>query len=141
MEDCVFCRIAKKEEHASFVYEDKDAVAFLDARPINEGHTLVIPRKHYENIYEISDEEVANLFKIVKKLAYGISKSEKAEGMSIVQNNGEAARQVVFHLHVHIIPRYFGQDSHSPRGTVEQNELDRVAANIRKFLEENKMNH
>ena len=140
MEDCVFCRIARKEEHASFVYEDKDVVAFLDARPINEGHTLVIPRKHYENIYEIPDEEVANLFKIVKKLAYGISKSEKAEGISIVQNNGEAARQVIFHLHVHIIPRYLGQNSHGPRGTVEQKELERVAANIRKSLDGYKMN-
>jgi histidine triad (HIT) family protein len=141
LEDCVFCRIVRKEEHASFVYEDKDVVAFLDSRPVNEGHTLVVPRKHYENIFEISDEEVANLFKIVKKLAYGISKSEKAEGISIVQNNGEAAHQLIFHFHVHIIPRYEGQDSHRPRGTVEQNELDRVAAKIRKFLDESKMNH
>ena len=139
MEDCVFCRIARREEHASFVYEDKDVVAFLDSRPVNEGHTLVVPRKHYENIFEVPDEEVANLFKIVKKLAYGISKSEKAEGISIVQNNGEAAHQLIFHFHVHIIPRYEGQDSHRPRGTVEQNELDRVAAKIRKFLDESKM--
>ena len=141
MEDCVFCRIARKEEHASFVYEDKDVVAFLDLRPVNEGHTLVVPRKHYENIFEVPDEEVANLFKIVKKLAYGIMKSEKAEGISIVQNNGEAAHQLIFHFHVHIIPRYEGQDSHRPRGTVEQNELDRVAAKIRKFLDESRMNH
>jgi len=141
LEDCVFCRIARKEEHASFVYEDKDVVAFLDSRPVNEGHTLVVPRKHYENMFEVPDEEVANLFKIVKKLAYGISKSEKAEGISIVQNNGEAAHQLIFHFHVHIIPRYEGQDSHRPRGTVEQNELDRVAARIRKFLDESKMNH
>jgi histidine triad (HIT) family protein len=141
LEDCVFCRIARKEEHASFVYENKDVVAFLDSRPVNEGHTLVVPRKHYENIFEVPDEEVANLFKIVKKMAYGISKSEKADGISIVQNNGEAAHQIVFHFHVHIIPRYEGQDSHRPRGTVEQNELDRVAAKIRKFLDESKMNH
>jgi diadenosine tetraphosphate (Ap4A) HIT family hydrolase len=141
LEDCVFCRIARKEEHASFVYEDKDVTAFLDSRPVNEGHTLVVPRKHYETIFEVPEEEVANLFKIVKKLAYGISKSEKAEGISIVQNNGEAAHQIVFHFHVHIIPRYEGQDSHRPRETVEQNELDRVAAKIRKFLDESKMNH
>jgi histidine triad (HIT) family protein len=138
LEDCVFCRIARKEEHGSFVYEDKDVVAFLDTRPVNEGHTLVIPRKHYQDIYEIPDEEVANLFKIVKKLAYGISKSEKAEGISIVQNNGEAAHQIIFHFHVHIIPRYLGQDSHRLRGTVEQSELDRVAAKIREFLDEKK---
>ncbi|MGA3191564.1 MAG: HIT family protein [Candidatus Bathyarchaeia archaeon] len=139
MEDCVFCRIGRKEEHASFVYEDKDVVAFLDSRPVNEGHTLVVPRKHYEDIFEVPEEEVANLFKIVKKVAYGISNSEKADGISIVQNNGEAAHQIVFHFHVHIIPRYEGQDSHRPRETVEQNELDRVAAKIRKFLDQSKM--
>jgi diadenosine tetraphosphate (Ap4A) HIT family hydrolase len=141
LEDCVFCRIARKEEHASFVYEDTDVVAFLDSRPVSEGHTLVVPRKHYENIFEVPDEEVANLFKIVKKLACDILRSEKAEGISIVQNNGEAAHQIVFHFHVHIIPRHAGQDSHRPRGTVEQNELDMVAAKIRKFLDESKMNH
>lgn len=141
MESCVFCRIAKKEEHASFVYEDKDVVAFLDSRPVNEGHTLVVSRKHYENIFEVPDEEVANLFKIVKKLAYGVSKSEKAEGISLVQNNGEAARQLIFHFHVHIIPRYEGQDSHRPRGPVDQDELDRVAAKIRKSLDESNVNH
>jgi diadenosine tetraphosphate (Ap4A) HIT family hydrolase len=141
LQNCVFCRITRKEEHASFVYEDKDVVAFLDSRPVNEGHTLVVPRKHYENIFEVPDEEVANLFKIVKKLAYVVSKSEKADGISLVQNNGIAARQLVFHFHVHIIPRYEGQDSHSPRGAVEQNELDRVAARIRKFLDASNMNH
>ena len=141
MEDCVFCRIASKEEYASFVYEDKDVVAFLDSRPVSEGHTLVVPRKHYENIFEVPDEEVANLFKVVKKLASGILKSEKAEGISIVQNNGEAAHQIVFHFHVHIIPRHAGQDSHRPWGAVEQKELDMAAAKIRKFLDESKMNH
>jgi histidine triad (HIT) family protein len=141
LEDCVFCRIMRKEEDASFVYEDKNVVAFLDSRPVNEGHTLVVPRKHYENIFEVPEEEVANLFKVVKKLAYGISKSEKAEGISIVQNNGVAAHQIVFHFHVHIIPRYEGQDSHRPREFVEQNELDREAAKIRKFLDGSKMSH
>jgi len=136
LENCVFCRIARKEEHASFIYEDKDVVAFLDARPVNEGHTLVVPRKHYENIFEVPDEEVANLFKVVKKLAYVVSKSEKAQGISLIQNNGEAARQLIFHFHVHIIPRYEGQDSHRPRETVEQNELDRVATKIRRFLDQ-----
>jgi histidine triad (HIT) family protein len=87
--DCTFCRIARKEEHASLVYENRDVMAFLDARPVNEGHTLVIPRKHYENIHEIPDEEVAYLFKIVKKVASAIAESERAEGISIVQNNGK----------------------------------------------------
>jgi histidine triad (HIT) family protein len=80
--------IARNEEHASRIYEDKDVMAFLDKRQVNEGHTLVILRKHYENIFEIPDEELANLFKIVKRVAVAITRSEKADGLRIVQNNG-----------------------------------------------------
>jgi histidine triad (HIT) family protein len=134
VEDCVFCKIARHEEDASRIYEDKDVIAFLDARPVNEGHTLVISRKHYTNIFEIPDEELAVLFKIVKKVADAIMKSEKAEGIRIVQNNGSAAHQIVFHFHVHIIPEYEGQDSHRFRATPGQSELERVAAKIRKFI-------
>jgi diadenosine tetraphosphate (Ap4A) HIT family hydrolase len=109
-------------------------MAFLDARPVNEGHTLVISRKHYENIFEIPDEELANLFKIVKKVAAAVMKSEKAEGLRIVQNNGSAAHQMIFHFHVHIIPEYEGQDRYRSRETPAQSELERAAAKIRKFI-------
>jgi diadenosine tetraphosphate (Ap4A) HIT family hydrolase len=132
--DCVFCRIARNEEHASYIYEDKNVIAFLDARPVSEGHTLVVPRRHYENMYAVPDEEVANLFKIVKKVALAISMSEKADGMSIIQNNGSIAHQIVFHFHVHVIPRYLGKDSQSPRTFVEQTELDKIATRIRKYI-------
>lgn len=130
----MFCKIARGEEHASRIYEDKDVMAFLDARPANKGHTLVISRKHYENVFEIPDEELANLFKIVKKTAAAVMKSEKAEGIRIVQNNGSAAHQIIFHFHVHIIPEYEGQEPHWPRETPEQSELERVAARIRRFI-------
>jgi len=133
-EDCVFCKIARREAHASLIYENKDVMAILDSKPVNEGHTLVISRKHYENIFEIPDEEAANLFKIVKKLATAIMKSEKAEGIRIVQNNGRAAHQVIFHFHVHIIPEFEGQDLRMFRETPEQSELEKVAAKIRKFM-------
>ncbi len=86
------------------VYEDKDVIAFMSIRPINVGHTLVVPKKHYENIYEIPEEEVAYLYKVVKKLAHAVKQAVKAEGIRIVQNNGVAAGQVIFHMHVHIIP-------------------------------------
>jgi histidine triad (HIT) family protein len=132
--DCVFCRIGRNEEHASYIYEDEGVIAFLDARPVSEGHALVVPRRHYENIYAVPDEEVANLFKVVKKVALAISKSEKAEGMSIIQNNGSIANQVVFHFHVHVIPRYVGKDSRRPRTFVEKAELDEIAARIRKYI-------
>jgi diadenosine tetraphosphate (Ap4A) HIT family hydrolase len=137
-EDCVFCRIARKEERASYLYEDEGVVAFLDTRPANEGHALVVPRKHYENIFEIPDDEVAHLFKAVKKVAAAIMRAENADGLRIVQNNGSAANQIVFHLHVHVIPEYQGRDLRlpRPRASPEQSELDRVAAKIKKFVRE-----
>ena len=101
---CIFCKIARKEAPANTVYEDEKVIAFLSIQPINIGHTLVVPKRHYENIYEIPDEEVAYLYKIVKKMASAIKKAVDAEGIRIVQNNGEAAGQVIFHLHVHVIP-------------------------------------
>ena len=109
-------------------------MAFLDTRPVNEGHTLVISKKHYENIFEVPDDELANLFIVVKKVAAAIMKSEKAEGIRIVQNNGSAAHQIIFHFHVHIIPEHEGQESRWPRETPRQSELERVAAKIRKLV-------
>ena len=109
-------------------------MAFLDTRPVSEGHTLVISKRHYENIFEIPDEELANLFRVVKKVAAAIMKSQKAEGIRIVQNNGSAAHQIIFHFHVHIIPEYEGQKPHWDRETIGQSELERVAARIRKLV-------
>jgi histidine triad (HIT) family protein len=104
MSECVFCQIINKQLPASVVYEDEQVVAFLSNRPVNEGHTLVVPKKHYENIYEISEDEAAYLFMIAKRVAHGVRDAMGAEGIRIVQNNGWAAGQVVFHLHVHVIP-------------------------------------
>ena len=103
-EPCAFCDIVQREAPASIVYEDEKVIAFMSIRPINIGHTLVVPKKHYENIYEIPEDEVAHLYTVVKKIAYAVQKAVNAEGIRIVQNNGEAAGQVVFHIHVHIIP-------------------------------------
>jgi histidine triad (HIT) family protein len=103
-EHCAFCKIAQKEAPASIVYEDEKIIAFMSIRPINVGHTLVVPKKHYENIYEIPEDEVAHLYTIVRKIAYAVQRAVDAEGIRIVQNNGEAAGQVVFHMHVHVIP-------------------------------------
>ncbi len=103
-EDCIFCSIIRKEAPASRVYEDDRVVAFLSNRPVNEGHTLVVPKKHYENIYDIPEEEIAYLFKVVKRVAHAVRDAMAAEGIRVVQNNGWAAGQVVFHFHVHVIP-------------------------------------
>ena len=132
-EQCVFCRIVRKELSASHVYEDDRTIAFLDFRPINEGHTLVVPRKHYENIHEISDEDVAYLFKTVKRVASVVKKGLNADGISVFQNNGPAAGQVVFHIHVHIIPRFEAQKRRQRRNASIE-ELDVIAERIRQHL-------
>ena len=103
-ESCMFCKIARKEAPASIVYEDEKVIGFLSIQPINTGHTLVVPKKHYENIYEIPAGEVAHLYKIVKKMAQAVRNAVNSQGIRVVQNNGEAAGQVIFHLHVHVIP-------------------------------------
>ena len=104
LESCIFCKIAQKEAPANTVYEDEKAIAFLSIQPVNVGHTLVVPKKHYENIYDIPEEELAYLYTVVKKMTHAVKKAVDADGIRIVQNNGEAAGQVVLHLHVHIIP-------------------------------------
>ena len=133
-DQCVFCRIVRNEASRSAIYEDDEVLAILDFRPVSEGHTLVIPKKHYENIFEIPEEEAAYLFRIVKKIAGAVRLGVNADGISLVQNNGKAANQVVFHLHVHIIPRYEGQKSSRPREVVEANFLDKVADRIRESV-------
>lgn len=103
-ESCTFCRIVRKEAPASVVYEDDHVTAFMSIQPVNVGHTLVVPKKHYENIYEIPEDEHAYLYKIVKKVAAAVRDAMSATGIRIVQNNGAAAGQVIFHFHVHVIP-------------------------------------
>ncbi len=108
-ESCVFCRIVRREAPASILHEDDEVLAFLDIRPLNEGHTLVIPKRHYENIYDMPDDLVANIYKLVKRLAVAVKAATKADGITIIQQNGHAAGQEVFHLHVHVVPRFEGQ--------------------------------
>ena len=112
-ENCVFCKIIRKELPANVVYEDNDVIAFFSNRPVNEGHTLVIPKKHYVDIYDIPEEEAAKLFGVTKRLAQAVKAAMVPSGIRIVQNNGAAAGQVVFHLHLHIIPLTPRDDLHN----------------------------
>ena len=133
-ESCIFCKIVRKEAPASVAYEDDKVIAFMSVPPINIGHTLVVPKKHYENIYEIPEDEVAHLYKIVKKLTHAVQKAVDAEGIRIVQNNGEAAGQVVFHMHVHIIPMSKGRQwIHYPENR-DVEALKDDARKIRQFI-------
>jgi histidine triad (HIT) family protein len=116
------------------IYEDDKVLAFLDFRPVNQGHTLVIPKVHYENIFQIPDEKLAYLFSIVKKIAVSVQRGVNADGISLIQNNGKAANQVIFHLHVHVIPMYFNRKSSRPHNFVETTILNETAKSIRHFL-------
>ena len=113
VEDCIFCKIIRKQAHANVVYEDDQVIAFLSNRPVNEGHTLVVPKKHYRDIYDIPEDEAAYLFKVTKRIAAAVKEAMVPPGIRIVQNNGAAAGQVIFHLHVHIIPLKPRDDIHN----------------------------
>jgi len=134
MSECIFCQIIRKEAPASIVYEDEQVVAFLSNRPVNVGHTLVAPKKHYENIYEIPEEEAAYLFKIAKKIAHAVKTATGVEGIRILQNNGEAAGQVVFHLHVHVIPMKLHNQFRHENGFRAIELLRKDAEKIRRLL-------
>ena len=106
IEKTIFEKIISGEFHHYKVYEDDDTYAFLDAFPSVYGHTLVVPKKPYKNIYEIPDNLDDKLFKTVKKMAKTIKKALDADGINIVMNNESAAGQIVFHAHIHILPRF-----------------------------------
>ena len=107
--DCVFCKIIRKEAPATNLYEDDRVLAFLDIRPLNEGHTLVIPREHYETVYEMPEDLVCHIYTVVKRMSVAVKNASKADGITIIQQNGRAAGQEIFHMHVHIVPRFEGQ--------------------------------
>lgn len=102
----IFKKIINREIKSNIVYEDDLVIAFLDISQVTKGHTLVVPKKAYKNIYELDDEIAASLYQVVVKLSKAIKKALNPLGLNIVNNNGEIAGQSVFHYHIHIIPRY-----------------------------------
>lgn len=106
MTDCIFCKIAQKNVPGKIIYEDDICLAFLDLSQTTDGHTLVIPKKHYENILEVDDEILSHLMIVTKNLANKIIKKLNAKGVNILTNANEIAGQTVMHFHIHIIPRY-----------------------------------
>jgi histidine triad (HIT) family protein len=118
------------------VYEDTQVAVFMDIRPVSEGHTLVIPKQHYEDVYDTPEELIAYVHRVTKRVAAAVKKATGADGISIVQQNGKAAGQDVFHLHVHVIPRFEGQKTtrFSELAGVSRERLEEVAAKIKQFL-------
>jgi histidine triad (HIT) family protein len=106
MSDCLFCKIVAREIPAEIIHEDERTLAFLDIRPTNPGHSLVIPKSHSANVYEIASEDWANVMETARLLAPAIKTAAGATGMNIIMNNDPAAGQIIFHSHVHLIPRH-----------------------------------
>ncbi len=135
-ESCIFCKIVCKQAPSSIVYEDDTIMAFLDIRPLNMGHTLVIPKAHYVDIFDIPEKELSQVHKAAKLLAFAIKKATAADGISIIQQNGKAAGQDIFHMHVHVVPRFEGQKlpPFSDLKEVEREQLDTLAKKIKQHL-------
>jgi len=104
--ECIFCNIRDKKSEAEIVFEDENILAFLDIQPINYGHTLVIPKKHYDNFLTVPKDELDRLIHATQFIAGAVKRSMNADGFNVISNNGNPAGQSVYHFHFHIIPRF-----------------------------------
>lgn len=139
MSNCIFCKIINGEIPAAKVFENEHVLAFLDISQVTKGHTLVIPKIHKENLYELTPEIAANLYEVVPSIAKALRTEFKPVGLNSINNNGEQAGQSVFHFHLHLIPRYgkgdgFGAVWKSNQDQYSGDELKEIAGNISKHL-------
>lgn len=106
MTNCIFCKIVNGEIPCYKIYENEKVMAFLDANPVAKGHTLIVPKNHFENIFDIDEEKLKEIVSVSKKIALNIKENLNADGINFIQNNGSLAGQAVFHYHLHVIPRF-----------------------------------
>ena len=134
--DCIFCKIIAGEIPAAKVYEDEHVFAFMDIAPANPGHTLVIPKRHYRNIFDMPVEVGTRIMQAAIPLANAIRTALNSDGLNLFQSNEAAGFQTVFHFHLHLIPRWEGDPLRLPwrpsEGDME--EISNVAAKIRDAL-------
>ena len=109
MDDCIFCQIVNGEIPCFKVFENDRVLAFEDINPVSEGHTLVIPRKHASNIWEISDDDLAAIHLASRKISQALRKVLQPKGIALLQLNGRGVNQAVLHYHLHLMPRLEGQ--------------------------------
>jgi histidine triad (HIT) family protein len=137
MNDCIFCKIVKGEIPCSKIYEDSNVLAFLDIKPINPGHTLVIPKKHFINVFDSAEEDWSSVMKAVRTVSFAVKKAVDADGLNIMSNNGINAGQVVMHAHTHIIPRLKDDCLKLwPGKDYREGEMDKIKHKIVSFLKE-----
>lgn len=130
-EDCIFCKIVKGEIPSVKIWEDKEFMAFLDASPAAKGHTLIIPKDHYENIFDIPENVLGNCVKIAQKISFILKDKLKADGINLLNSNNKVAQQDVPHFHMHVIPRYKEDDLIIKlENKTEDKDLDKVKEEI-----------
>ena len=133
--DCIFCKIGKHEIPSHIVYEDEQALAFLDIRPHAEGHTVIIPKKHVANILDLEDALVAPTFLTVKQVSAILNTALNSDGFTIGINHGRISGQEIDHLHIHVIPRFLNDNGASIQSVVNnpsQESLTQIAIKIKK---------
>lgn len=132
---CIFCDILDGTRPSHILYEDASHIAFLDKYPIDVGHSLVVPKEHHERITDMTVNAVGDLFSVVPKIAGAILQATGADAFSLGQNNGRAAKQIIPHVHVHIIPRYNHKGTiWTKRAISNENELSVLAGKIKVLL-------
>lgn len=135
MENCIFCKIATREIPAEIVYEDDTAVAFLDNKPVLKGHTLVIPKEHVRNMLDASPDIFTPVYSLAQSVARAQREALGATGVNITNNNEPAAGQEVFHFHVHVIPRFEGDElTHWPKIEYKEGEMGNIGTKLSKSL-------
>ena len=137
--NCIFCKIANGEIPSATLYEDEDFRVILDLGPATRGHALLLPRDHYSDLFELEDEVATKVLVRAKRIAARIKKALGADGFNLVQNNGEAAGQTVFHFHMHLIPRYKGDHAGIlwEPGKTTPEEMEEIKTLIQEFEEDN----
>ncbi len=135
-DDCVFCKIAGGELPAAKIYEDEVTLAFLDVGPISDGHTLVIPKQHFEKLHDCPAELMSQVSGCLGRIAGAVSAAMNSDGYNLLCNNGRAAGQIVEHLHFHIIPRNAGDGllNRWPSYTYQKEKIEAIAGKIRQNL-------
>ena len=135
-DDCIFCKIAKGKIPSAPIYEDSHFRVLLDVNPASKGHCLIIPKEHFDNIYDLDGETAGKLFSLATCIARAMKDALHCDGLNVVQNNGEIAGQTVMHFHLHLIPRYEGdqvQLTWTPHES-DQSELEAICQAIRKAI-------
>lgn len=133
-DECIFCQIVAGDMPSYTVYEDEQTLAFLDVNPVSEGHTLVVPKVHAAQITELDAEITGAVFQTAQKLAQRAETKLGAQGVNLLQSNGEAAGQEINHVHVHVIPRYPGDGFtfNFDNEELEEEQADKLLSQLRK---------